>query len=177
MLQGGGPEDVLELTLALGSEMLCLGGVSSSPDDARRELARALDDGRGLERLRAVVRRQGGDAKALEGGLPRAAHCTDVLAPADGVVASVDTGALGRAAVLLGAGRRVAEDSVDPAVGFTVLRTRGDSVRRGEPLVRVHHQTDTSLAEVVARVQAAYRLGDVPTAPVPLLLERLEARP
>ncbi len=177
VLQGGGPEDVLELTLALGSEMLCLGGVSPSPDDARRELARALDDGRGLERLRAVVRRQGGDAKALEGGLPRAAHCTDVLAPADGVVASVDTGALGRAAVLLGAGRRVAEDSVDPAVGFTVLRTRGDSVRRGEPLVRVHHQTDTSLAEVVARVQAAYRLGDVPTAPVPLLLERLEARP
>ncbi len=177
VLQGRGPEDVTELVLALGSEMLCLGGVSSSPEDARQELARALRDGRGLERLRAVVRRQGGDAEALEGRLPRAAHHTDVLAPGDGVVASVDTGALGRAVVLLGAGRRSSEDAVDPAVGFTVLRTRGDRVRRGEPLLRVHHQTDASLEEVLARVRAAYRLGDLPPAPVPLLLERLEARP
>jgi pyrimidine-nucleoside phosphorylase len=177
VLQGSGPEDVTELSLALGSEMLCLAGVAATLEDARRALGRALHDGRGLERLRAVVQRQGGDAEALEGELPRAAHQTDVRALLDGVVESVDTEALGRACVLLGAGRLRAEDTVDPAVGFTVLRTRGDSVRRGEPLLRIHHQTDTSLEEVLARVQAAYRLGDVAPAPVPLLLERLEARP
>jgi pyrimidine-nucleoside phosphorylase len=177
VLQGRGPKDVLELTYALGAEMLCLAGVASSPEAARPQLSAALEAGRALEKLRAVVRRQGGDADALEGGLPTAARTSDVLCPADGVVQSLDTEALGRAAVLLGAGRLRAEDSVDAAVGFTVLRTRGDSVRRGEPLVRVHHQSDTSLNEVMARVKGAYHIGDVAPPSVPLLLERMEARP
>ncbi len=178
VLSGRGPEDVRELTLALGAEMLCLGGVSPGPEQAKGVLVRALAEGRGLERLRAVVKRQGGNPEALLGGLPSARLHTDVAATADGAVASIDTEALGRAAVLLGAGRLRAEDSVDPAVGFTVLRTQGDRVRQGEALLRVHHQTPGPvLDEVLARVAGAYRLADVAPPAVPLLLERLEARP
>ncbi len=178
VLSGRGPEDVREVTLALGAEMLCLGGVSPEPEQARGLLARALSEGRGLDRLRAVVKRQGGDAQALLAGLPRAPLHTDVRATADGVVASIDTEALGRAAVLLGAGRLRAEDSVDPAVGFTVLRTQGDRVRQGEALLRVHHHAPGPvLSEVLARAAGAYRLADVAPPAVPLLLERLEAHP
>jgi pyrimidine-nucleoside phosphorylase len=178
VLSGRGPADVRELTLALGAEMLCLGGVSPRPEQATGVLVRALSEGRGLERLRAVVQRQGGDPEALLGGLPRAPLYTDVPASADGAVASIDTEAVGRAAVLLGAGRLRAEDSVDPAVGFTVFRTQGDRVRKGEALLRVHHQAPGPvLAEVVARVAGAYRLAEVAPPAVPLLLERLEARP
>ena len=177
VLRGRGPADVTELTLALGAEMLCLGGAARTVDDARAQLTVALRAGRGLERLRAVVRRQGGDPDALDGGLPRATAHTDVVALAEGVVASVDTEALGRAAVVLGAGRRQMEDRVDPVVGFTILRTRGHRVRRGEPLVRVHHGQGVDVTEVVARVTAAYRLADDAPLPVPLLIERLEARP
>jgi pyrimidine-nucleoside phosphorylase len=177
VLQGKGPPDVTELTLALGAEMLCLGGVAAHVEEARQKLQAALGEGRGLERLRAVVRRQGGDPDALPDGLPRAPAHTDVLAAADGVVASVDTEALGRAAVLLGTGRLRAEESVDSCLGFTVLRTRGEHVRRGQPLVRVHHRVGVDVAEVVRRVAGAYRLGERAPPVPPLLLERLEARP
>ncbi len=178
VLSGRGPEDVRELTLVLGAEMLCLGGISPGPEPARRLLLAALRDGRGLEKLRQVVKRQGGRPEALEGGLPTAQCHTEVVAPADGVVAHLDTLALGRAAVLLGAGRLRAEDTVDAAVGFTVLRTRGDRVRRGEPLLRVHHPARCpALAEVLARVAAAYALAETVPPAVPLLLERLEAQP
>jgi pyrimidine-nucleoside phosphorylase len=178
VLSGRGPEDVRQLTLALGAEMLCLGGVSAGLEQAKGVLVRALGEGRGLERLRAVVKRQGGDPEALLGGLPRAPQHTDIRATADGAVASIDTEAVGRAAVLLGAGRLRAEDSVDPAVGFTVLRTQGDRVRQGEALLRVHHHAPGPvLDEVLARVASAYRLADVAPPAVPLLMERLEARP
>jgi pyrimidine-nucleoside phosphorylase len=175
VLKGRGPGDIRELTLALGAEMLCLGGAAREPDHARRQLVAALEEGRGLERLRAVVRRQGGDPDALEAGLPGAPAQTDVEAPSDGVVAGIDAEALGRAAILLGAGRLRAEDVVDPAVGFTVLRTRGDRVRRGEPLLRIHHRDRVAPGEVVARVTSAYRLAEAAPPRGPLLIERIEA--
>jgi pyrimidine-nucleoside phosphorylase len=176
VLRGRGPDDVRELTLTLGAEMLCLAGASRDAGDARTTLEGALADGRGLDRLRAVVRRQGGDPDAFERPLPSAPERTDVAAPADGVVAGIDTEAIGRAAVLLGAGRLRAKDRIDAGVGFRILRTRGEVVRRGEPLLTVHHRPGVELGEVLARIRAAYRLAEAPPPPVPLLLERLEAR-
>ncbi|HXX32441.1 MAG TPA: thymidine phosphorylase [Myxococcaceae bacterium] len=176
VLSGRGPPEVRELSLALGAEMLCLVGLSPGSGEARSRLESALGEGHGLDRLRAVVRRQGGDPEALARPLPVAPERTDVAAPRDGVLSGIDTEALGRAAVLLGAGRLRAEDAIDTGVGFTLLRTRGQVVRRGEPLLAIHHRAGVDLAEVLARVEGAFRLGDsAPPAP-PLLLERLEAR-
>jgi len=175
VLRGRGPADVRELTLALGAEMLCLAGVAEDAAAAGPVLEAALGEGRALDRLRAVVRRQGGDPDALERPLPAAPERTDLPAHADGVVAGIDTEALGRAAVLLGAGRLRAEDRIDPGVGFTLLRRRGESVRQGEPLLAVHHRPGADLDEVLARIRGAYRLAAEAGPPPPLMLERLEA--
>jgi pyrimidine-nucleoside phosphorylase len=98
------------------------------------------------------------------------------LAASDGYLSAIDTEAVGLAAVVLGAGRRVATDRIDPAVGFTVLRALGERVERGEPLVRVHHRPGQDVAEVVRRLERAFRLSEEATAPAPLFLKRLEGR-
>ena len=89
----------------------------------------------------------------------------------------LDTEALGVAAVVLGAGRIHSDDAIDPGVGFTVLRTVGDPVSTGEPMLRIHHRPGTDVSEVVERVERAYRIGPVAVPRPPLFLERMEAAP
>ena len=88
---------------------------------------------------------------------------------------SIDTEAIGLAAVALGAGRARVEDRVDPGVGLVVAKKLGDPVERGEPLCRVHHGPRSEpRAEITARLAAAWRLTPAPPAPGPLVLETLE---
>jgi pyrimidine-nucleoside phosphorylase len=178
VLRGGGPPDIRGLTLRLGAEMLLLAEGVQSVDEGEALLARAIADGRGLERFRALVIAQNGDPRFLDSPecLPTAGERTDVLAASDGYLSAIDTEAVGLAAVVLGAGRRVATDRIDPAVGFTVLRALGERVERGEPLVRVHHRPGQDVAEVVRRLERAFRLSEEATAPAPLFLKRLEGR-
>ncbi|HTS80167.1 MAG TPA: thymidine phosphorylase [Myxococcaceae bacterium] len=177
VLRGGGPADVRALTLRLGAEMLVLGRRAASVAEAERRLAGALADGSGLERFRALIRAQGGDADVLEdparllGRLER----TEVRAPAAGLLAAIDTLAVGLAAVLLGAGRTRSDDVVDTGVGLTVLRRPGEPVERDLPLFTVHHRPGQDVAEVCRRLSAAVRIADRPGPVPPLLLERLEA--
>jgi pyrimidine-nucleoside phosphorylase len=177
ILRGEGPPDVRDLTLRLGGEMLVLGGVASSVGAGEERLQHAIADGSGLARFRAMVERQGGDAQALDD--PRRLlgrlETRDVLAGSAGWVVEVDTEALGLAAVVLGAGRLRADAAIDPGVGFTVLRTLGDAVSPGEPLLRIHHRPGSDPGEVQERVQRAYRIGSQPVPRPPRLLERLEA--
>ena len=177
VLRGEGPADVRELTLRLGGEMLVLGGVVASVAAGEERLERAIADGSGLDRFRALVARQGGEARALEEPerLLGRLEVRDVLVPAAGWVVEVDTEALGLAAVVLGAGRIRSDASIDPGVGFTMLRTLGDAVAAGEPLLRIHHRPGANVDAVVERVQRAIRIGGQPISRPPLFLERLEA--
>ncbi|GIG71500.1 thymidine phosphorylase [Phytomonospora endophytica] len=128
VLAGGGPADVVELTVALAREMLALAGVDADP-------AKALSDGRAMDAWRAMVEAQGGDPDAE---LPVAAETDDVLAEADGVVTRMDAYAVGVAAWRLGAGRARKEDAVSAGAGVEILRTVGETVRAGEPILRLH---------------------------------------
>ena len=98
----------------------------------------------------------------------------EVLAPAAGFVTAIHTEAVGLAAVALGAGRQRTDSPIDPAVGFTLLRKVGERVQQGEPLVRIHYNDAAPLADVQARLHAAYRIGPSAPAERPLVLERLE---
>lgn len=135
-LQGGGPPDLRELVLRLADHP---------------EAAAALDDGRAFARWRQFVSAQGGNPDLPLSG----AGCEQVVleAPEAGVVERCDAGCLGRAAFLLGAGRRRAEDPVHPGVGLEVHRKRGERVERGEPLVTVHH-AELGLSAALAEVRA-----------------------
>jgi pyrimidine-nucleoside phosphorylase len=177
VLRGAGPADVRALTLRLGGEMLVLAGTASSVGSGEQRLERAIADGSGLERFRALVARQGGDPRAIDdpGLLLGRLESRDVASPSGGWVVGLDTEALGLAGVVLGAGRLRADAAVDAGVGFTVLRTLGDAVEAGEPMLRIHHRPGADVSEVAARVQRAYRVGTAAVPRPPLFLERMEA--
>ena len=179
VLRGAGPDDVRTLTLRLGAEMLVLGRAAGSIPEAERRVAAAIADGSGLERLRAMVRAQGGDPALLEtpAALLGRLETTEVRAARAGVLAVVDTLAVGLAEVLLGAGRTRSDDAIDPGVGFTILRRPGERVERGEPLVSVHHRRGQDVSEVCQRLAGAFRVADRPEPTLPLLVARLEVRP
>ncbi|MFO0724646.1 MAG: thymidine phosphorylase [Myxococcota bacterium] len=175
VLRGGGPRDLVELTVELGAEMLLLGKVADSIEDGKLRLLRAISDGRGLERFRKVVEAQGGDPSALDDRrkLPDAPLSTEVLSPRAGTLAELDVKEIGRAAMILGAGRARSTDVIDLGVGFTMLARVGDKLERGQPLLRVHHREAAQAEAVRPLITAAFTITDAPvTAPL-LIRERL----
>jgi pyrimidine-nucleoside phosphorylase len=176
LLEGGGPADLRECTVELTAEMLLLAKVAADLPAARRAVEAAIADGRGLRKLEEIVEAQGGDPRALRdrARLPRAPRTLEVPAPASGFVATIDTEAIGLAAVALGAGRARVEDRIDPAVGILVHRKLGDRVEKGEPLATIHHgERGEAPDRVAARLAAAWRIGAEAVPPAPLVLERL----
>jgi pyrimidine-nucleoside phosphorylase/thymidine phosphorylase len=178
LLGGGGPPDLRELTVVLVAEMLLLGGVARSPGEARARVEQAIDDGRGLRKLREIVEAQGGDGRAVTepDRLPAAGRTFEVAAPAGGRVEAIDAEAIGLAAMALGAGRSRVEDRVDHAAGIVLHRKVGDPVEAGAPLVTLHpgEAPLEPVEAVAARVRGAYRIGKGPAAPGPLVVERIE---
>lgn len=175
ILMGQGPEDTRELTLALGAEMLVLGGAAKKTADARRALERAIRDGSGLDVLARMVKAQGGDARAVEDPtrLPVARHKVEVPAPRAGFVTAIDALELGLTGVALGAGRTRADQKVDPAVGIELCAKPGAHVEKGQPLALLHLSSKKNAADLSARAAAAFTLGKKPPAPRPLVLERI----
>jgi pyrimidine-nucleoside phosphorylase/thymidine phosphorylase len=175
VLRGRGPEDVRELTLRLGVEMLLLGGVATDVPSARQRLEAALADGSALRRFAQIVAAQGGDASVVEDPrrLPRPSAVREVRADRAGVLAVLDAEQVGLAAVELGAGRSRKEDRVDPAAGVLLRKRRGDEVRAGEVLAELHAADAARLDAGEARLRAAVAFSDEPPAAQPLVLERL----
>ncbi|WP_258723948.1 thymidine phosphorylase [Cellulomonas sp. NS3] len=167
VLAGGGPADVVELTVALAREMLDAAG---RPD---ADPAAALADGRAMDVWRAMIAAQGGDVDAP---LPVARETEQVLAPADGVLTSLDAYAVGVAAWRLGAGRARKEDPVQAGAGVELHAKPGDTVRAGQPLLTLHTDTPERFErarEVLAG--AATVEADGAATPRTLLLDRIEA--
>ncbi|MGN9805445.1 thymidine phosphorylase [Micromonospora sp. L32] len=164
VLAGGGPADVVELTLALAREMLDAAGL---PD---ADPAAALRDGRAMDAWRRMIRAQGGDPDAP---MPTANEVEVVRAQADGFVESVDAYAIGVAAWRLGAGRARKEDPVSAAAGVVLHKQPGDRVRAGDPLYELRADQATRIPAARAEVELAVHLA--PTAPTPssLVIERI----
>ncbi len=164
VLAGGGPADVVELTLALAREMLAAAGL---PD---ADPAAALADGRAMDRWRAMIRAQGGDPDAP---LPTAAETEVVRARSDGFVADVDAYGIGLAAWRLGAGRARKEDPVSAGAGV-VLRVRpGDRVRAGDPLYELRADDAARIPAALATAEGAVVVAPGAAHPAPLLLDRI----
>ncbi len=176
VLRGGGPPDVVDLTLRLAGEMLALGGVAADPEAGRARAAKAIASGEALERFRELVERQGGDPRVVDdpARLPRARKRATVAAPEEGFLQSLHAEAVGLAVVALGGGRAKTSDAVDPRVGVRVLARPGDRVRRGDAVFEVHYEDAVRFEAARARLEGAVVLGPVPPAPAPLVLERLD---
>ncbi len=138
-LAGEGPQDLMDVTYALGVEMLLLGGVEREAAAARRRLEETVSSGRALETFGRIIEAQGGDAGVIEdpGILPQADAVEVFRAPTSGTVATVDARTIGRATIALGGGRRTISDTIDPSVGFVITVKPGDKVTAGQPLASV----------------------------------------
>ncbi|HEX6577236.1 MAG TPA: thymidine phosphorylase [Jiangellaceae bacterium] len=167
VLAGGGPQDVVELTVALAREMLAAAGLDGGKDPAD-----ALTDGSAMDVWRAMIRAQGGD---LDSPLPVAAESHVVLAPADGVLTRLDAYAVGVAAWRLGAGRARKEDPVQAGAGVEIHARPGALVRAGEPLLTLHTDEPARFERAQHALEDAYDIAPVGSRPdlLPLVIERV----
>jgi len=171
-LKGRGPNDLESLSLELAARMLQLGGVTTQLEAARARVRDALASGAGLRKLREIVELQGGDPRAVDDPalLPQAREALPLRAERDGRVTRIACGAVGHAAMLLGAGRETVESAIDPAVGLVLHKKVGELVIQGEPLLTMHVNDRTHLEEVTNVLKDAIRVG--PEAPARTALIR-----
>jgi pyrimidine-nucleoside phosphorylase len=177
-LKGRGPEDLASLSVEFAARMLVLSGVERDLARATDRVRQALTSGAGVEKLRDIIRNQGGDPAVVDdyGRLPAAPDRDAVLAPRDGFVAALRAEAVGRAAVGLGAGRDRLDAVIDPAVGFILTAPVGTRVRKGETVIEIHHRGGRGLAEARGLLEPALRITDEAPPPRPLVLDRIEGR-
>ena len=176
-LQGRGPDDLMEVTYALGVEMLLLAGAASNAADARSRLESSVSSGRALETLGLVIEAQGGNRAVIEdpGILPQAGAVEVFRAPRSGVVAAVEPRRIGRAILELGGGRMTIEDAIDPSVGFVITVKPGDAVRAGDPVASVFARDDAGAAGGLAALGKAIAIGDEGRL-TPLITHRITSR-
>lgn len=164
VLAGGGPADVVELTVALAREMLAQAGIRDvDPADA-------LADGRAMDHWRAMIRAQGGDPDAP---LPRARHTETLVAQESGTLTRLDAMAVGLTAWRLGAGRARQGDPVRFGAGVEMHCKPGDSVVVGQPLFTLHTDSEAAVSPAIATLRAGFDIGPVPPAAPPLILGRI----
>ena len=175
--QGNGPDDLMEVTLTLTSEMLVIGGKATDLQEARQKCLTALSDGSAFKKLLEMVRYQGGDPGVIEApeSYPVAPYRRIIEAPVGGFVQGFDTRQVGMVAVQLGAGRLRAEDPVDAKAGIILFKKLGDAVKPGEPLAELHTNKEESLKEAANKFLAALSIGEEPPDIPSLILKRIEA--
>lgn len=175
VLLGEGPEDIRELTLALGAEMLRLGGVARSTAQARKALERSIADGSAADKMEAIVKAQGGDPRVVRepDRLPQAKKRAKIVAPKAGYVQAIDALEIGWSGVQLGAGRTRSDQAVDPAVGIMLVKKPGDRVAQGDTLATVHVHALAGTKPIRDRIAAAYTIGSRRPAEEPLVYEVL----
>lgn len=142
-LNGNGPEDLLEMCYALGSQMVVLANQAATIEEARSLLQEALESGKALDKFKEMIRNQGGDDSIVDQPerLLTAKYVVELPAKASGIVSKLVANELGIAAMMLGAGRKTKEDDIDHAVGLKLNKKIGDPVKEGESLLTIYSNT------------------------------------
>ncbi|MFL5613248.1 MAG: thymidine phosphorylase [Gemmatimonadaceae bacterium] len=174
-LKGEGPPDLLEVTYALGVEMLLIAGVATTGDDARRQMEKAIGTGKAAEHFQRIIEAQGGNPGVVEDPavLPQAAECELFNAPRRGFVARVEPRAIGRGIIALGGGRTKLDDRVDPSVGFVITARPGDWVEHGEPLATIFARDRAGVESGKQALRQALIIADEADPPLPLVSHRV----
>ncbi|MGQ9334587.1 pyrimidine-nucleoside phosphorylase [Bacillus paralicheniformis] len=165
-LKGEGPEDLTELVLTLGSQMVVLAKKAETLDEAREKLIDVMKNGKALQKFKDFLQNQGGDSSVADNPekLPQAAYKIDVPAKEAGVVSEIVADQIGVAAMLLGAGRATKEDKIDLAVGIMLRKKVGDAVEKGEPLVTLYANRE-NVDDVIAKVYDNIQIAEKAEAP------------
>jgi pyrimidine-nucleoside phosphorylase len=174
-LRGEGPGDLMEVTFALGAEMLLVSGLERNRAIARSKVEDVVHSGRALDRFRALVEAQGGDTGVVDdpSRLPTAPIVEPYLAESAGWIQQVEPRTVGHAIIELGGGRRRTSDRIDPAVGFLIAAKPGRAVVRGEVLAEIHAARQADLAPARLALSRAIRIGAEPPVVAPLVSHRV----
>jgi pyrimidine-nucleoside phosphorylase len=178
VLKGAGPDDLIEVTFALGAEMLLLSTLASTREGARAMMDAAIRSGKALRKFEEIITAQGGDAGVVDDPLrlPQARYQAEFIAHRDGVVQSVDPRAVGYGVIALGGGRRNMEEKVDPSVGFVITAKPEDHVLKGQVLATIYARNKKDLATGRAVLEEAIVIAESAPPPLPLVSHRITAR-
>lgn len=165
-LRGEGPEDLMELSLVLGSQMVMLAKKANSLEEARAMLIEVIKNGKALEKFKLFLTSQGGDASIIDHpeNLPQAEYKIEVPAKSGGYVRNIIADEVGVAAMWLGAGRATKDDEVDLGVGLMLRKKVGDKVEVGESLVTIY-ANKCSVESVIDKLYASIEIGERVEAP------------
>lgn len=171
-LKGKGPEDLTELCLVLGSQMVYLAGKADSTNEARQMLEEAIKDGSVLDTFKKFIQSQGGDPIIVDDPekLPRARHVFELEATETGFVSEIIADQVGTAAMLLGAGRATKESTIDHSVGLVLRKKIGDAVKTGESLVTIHSNF-TEIKEIKQKLYQSIKIKKEKTEASKLILD------
>ena len=175
LLKGEGPEDIKELVLKLGMEIVRLAGVAGSTLSAKQTVQRHLSDGSALEKFKELVKAQGGDTSFIDHPekFPQARHIRKLPAPKRGYVHTINAAMIARGVHLLGAGKENPHDKIDHAVGVSEIKKVGTQVKQGEPLMMIHYTDEAKLEQALEYFKNAYRLAPKRPTPPPAIVERV----
>jgi pyrimidine-nucleoside phosphorylase len=174
-LKNQGPKDVTELSVTLAARMVRLGGAATTEAEAEARVRAVLASGKGLELFRKMIEAQGGDPRVVDNPerMPTVADRALVRAPRSGFLSVVDAENVGRAILALGGGRTRAEDRIDHAVGVRMLVKPGQTVQSDEPILEVHHRSESGLTEALNLLKSALVIQDEPADSLRLIAEVL----
>ncbi|MBC1367070.1 pyrimidine-nucleoside phosphorylase [Listeria innocua] len=165
-LKGQGPEDLTELVLVLGSQMVVLAKQAETLDEARAKLIEVIENGAALEKFKTFLSNQGGDASIVDHPekLPQAKYQIELPAKTSGFVSQIVADEIGIAAMILGAGRATKEDEINLAVGLMLRKKVGDQVKEGDSLVTIFADQE-DVENVKAKIYENIKIADQATAP------------
>ena len=175
VLSGKGAKDETEVALTIASYMCLLGGAFDDFEQAYKELETKINSGLALEKLKELILIQGGNPEVVDNPdlLPKAKNTFYVYSEVDGYVNKIDAELIGISAMLLGAGRKTKEDSINYGAGISLKKKIGDYVRKGEVLCELHTDFD-NVEEATKRINDAYTIKDELPEPKPYVYEVIQ---
>ncbi|SFD00564.1 pyrimidine-nucleoside phosphorylase [Clostridium uliginosum] len=170
-LKGNGPDDLLELCLTLGSNMVVLAKKAETVEEARKMLLKVIEDGSALRKLKEFIAAQGGNPEQVENPelLPKAKYVVEVKSEVEGYVSKIDSEHIGLIAMELGAGRATKEDKIDLAVGIVLNKKRSDKVSKGETLAYIHANDESKIEKAGKDIIVSYHILNENRKAVPLI--------
>lgn len=165
-LNGKGPEDLTELVLTLGSQMVVLANRANTLEEARQLLNEAIENGSALEKFKTFLENQGGDASVVDAPelLPTATYQIEYKAQSSGVISELIANEIGVASMMLGAGRQTKEDEIDLSVGIVLNKKVGDVVKEGESLLTIHSNRE-NVDDVIKKLDESIEIQAQATTP------------
>ena len=177
-LNGRTSEDLETVTISLAAHMIAMGGRTRSIEHASKLAYEAVSKGAAANRFRQIITAQGGDGRVMDDPrlLPQAEHIRDVRAKTSGFVVRCDAKLLGLACNALGAGRKLVDDRIDPAVGIYLEKKMCDRVVKGEVLCRIHWNEEKRLSEALPLIHRAFEISPKPARRRPLIHAILQGK-